>query len=120
MFQWVASGPAGIFKSSFLHSRERTAKWGYPEEMAWEARKLITPIVSCREEITQFWENRPCLFYHSEGFKIMICFLQGLLFTKFREKKDIDSKLRGIYSICFRGSRGLNILIVHRAECLLA
>lgn len=87
--------------------------------MAWEARKLIPPIVSCREEITQFWENRPSLFYHSDGFKIMMFSLRTFVYTM-QGKKDIDSKLRGIYPICFRGSRGLNILRVHRVEGLLA
>ena len=40
--------------------REKTAKWDYPEFRKWFEKQgnQLYLIVSCGEEITQFWENR--------------------------------------------------------------
>ena len=122
MFPWVTSGPAGIFKSSFLHGRERRLLNG--GILSWG-----NGLGSKETDYTHCFLKRGN--YSILGEQAIFVLLQWRiqnydLFSprtfvyKMQGKKDIDSKLHGIYSICFRRSRGLNILIVHRAECSLA
>lgn len=122
MFLRVASGLAGISKSLFLYDTER--------------RLLSRAILSWRNCLGSKETDYTLLFpaerkLHNSGRTDNLCSItlkdSELWFVVSQDfywpntkQNGIYFKIHGIYSICFRGRRGLNTHVVHKTKCLLA